>query len=166
MTGRKLIRETKGLARAKKSNKTIALTLKDLHDRNNTTVDKAALYVFLSSSLLRLFNIRFEDLQISEFKQVSKPSSKNYCLLILSLYISGKASKSEVVKSFGLHYLTSRKILAQFVDAGYVAVILNKSRHSFNGLGYLKEVPHLQLTSKGYDLAHHICALLVDDRLI
>lgn len=160
------VQKPKGLARATKSNKTIALTLKDLHERNNTSIERSGLQLLLFTAFIRLFNITFADLQISEFQPVSIQSHKNYALMILSLYISGKAAKSEVITSYGLHYETSKKILSQLTQAGYIEVIINKSLHKWNMKAHYRDVPHLQLTSKGLDLANHIGSLLIDDRLI
>ena len=162
----KPIGETKGLKRATKQLKFIAAGVKGLHNRNNITSQSSGLQIFLYISILRLFNITFADLCISEFKPVSKQASRNYSLLIMSLYMTGKSSKSLIIKSFGLHYNTSTKILTQLLDAGYIEKVANKSIKCFNGRFYHADVDHLQLTSKGYDLANRIGSLLIDDRLI
>lgn len=166
MAGPLPIIETKGLKRATKQLKFIAEGVKNLQERNNNTSQSSGLHTFLYIGILRLFNITFSDLNISEFKPISIQAARNYCLLIISLYISGKTSKTIAIKSFGLHYTRAVKILAQFIDAGYIEKVPNKSIKSFNGIHYHKDVEHLQLTSKGYDLANHIGTLLVDDRLL
>ena len=166
MAGTLPIVQTKGLKRATKHLKFISEGVKSLQTRNNDTSQDSGLYSFLYVSILRLFNITFTDLQISEFEPVSKQASRNYSLLVMSLYISGKVSKTEAVKSFGLHYNTSSKILVQLLDAGYIEKVPNKSIKVWNGSHFHKDVEHLQLTSKGYDLANHIGTLLIDDRLL
>lgn len=160
------ISEVKGLTRATKQLKFVTESVKSLQSRNNDTSIKSGINLFIFTAVLRINNIRFSDLNISEFNALSDRSSKNYALLIISLFLSGKSARTEVIKSFGLCVPTAKRMLDKMILAGYIEIVPNKTVRSWNGRHFHKDVEHLQLTSKGYDLANHIGTLLVDDRLI
>lgn len=156
----------KGLKRAERKPKNIAAALKHLKERNNRSTESTNINLLLFTAVSRLQNVRFRDLQINEFKAPSDRNSKNYALLVISLFISGTAARSRVITSFGLSHGPAARMLQRMQDAGYIEPVDVKVLKTWKGHHFMKAQPHLQLTSKGYDLGNLIADLITDTRII
>lgn len=156
----------KGLARANTRIQVIGKAVKQMQDRSNCSELKGGFIIFLAIYTKRLFNIRFSDLQISEFKPAYERSTRLCVILLISLLTTPKSSKCKIITDFGLHYGSAIAVLNNLVDSGYIRRYAGKLKYC-NALGNRsKDLDLLELTAKGYDKIDFIFSLLIDKRLL
>lgn len=159
--------QDKGLNRAKISDNKLEKAVKRLDIGSCATSQTPKISLLLSIAILRIHNLRLSDLHLSgtKFPWIER-HSRFICLMILYLFTHGKASKTAMLMSFNLTTSKDRIKLYDLVDAGYIDKVAGESRAMLNGKIVCQQEEHLQLTSKGLDMANHIIELLTDSRLV
>lgn len=158
--------ENKSLARANGLIQVIGKAVKQVRDRSNCSDSELSFIIFLAVFTKKFFNIRFKDMQISEFKPAGERSTRHCIVLLISLLILPQSSKCKIIKEFGLHYKSACIMLDDLINSGYVRKYAGKFRFH-NAAGYSsKDMDLHELTAKGYDKIQFIFSLLIDKRLL
>lgn len=133
---------------------------------NNSTNSHVRFFKAVSLFTVNLYNVRFSDLNITEFKQSSTRTDKIYVVLLIGLSIHGKMSKTKAIEIFNLSYKSANIIINQYLEHGYLKAVATQRRHLYNGNSIMVQVEEIELTSKGYDLLNHIFSILIDDSFL
>lgn len=160
------LQHVKGLPKIKKSVNHFLQSVKYLSAWNNLESNPAKTVKLFTVFLLRLYNVRFSDLPITEFKPLGKRSERLYILILLSLSFMGKYSRSRVLGLCNITPGSGMPLIEQLLAGGYIKTTPTKRSHLIQGRNITREVDEIELTVKGYRLVDYILSLLLDDRII
>lgn len=156
---------SKGLNRAEKALLPVKKTLANLHARNNSTNEEAAILLFTTVFISRLSNIKFSDLQIEGVKDYNR-KAKTYYILLSGLFLHAEPiTKTYLINFFGFSYTAAMPVINNLIQSGYIKESESSRPEQIGGRFCQIKRDAIQLTAKGLDKLAFITDLLTDKRL-
>ncbi len=156
----------KGLKKAQTFHQHFKNSAKYLSGWNNSTITGAHIVKMVTIFTINLYNLKFKDLNLIDIKQIGRRTDKTYFLVLLTLSLHGKMSKTGIISILNLSFDPAAKIIDQYTKHGYFKEVSTRRQHFFLGKSRMKNLTEVELTSKGYDLLNHIFSILIDDSFL